>query len=413
MHFINEFINRGYFYQSTDLTRLTQISNSSQIVAYIGFDCTAQSLHVGNLMQIMILRLLQQCGHKSIVVIGGATTKIGDPSEKDKLRRIITNDEIQQNISGIKRSLKKFIKFDETKNDVLLLNNQEWLDSINYINFLRDYGRAFSVNKMLTMNSVKSRLERHTPLSFLEFNYMLLQAYDFYYLNKYYNCNLQIGGSDQWGNITMGVDLVKKLSNNEVFGLTTPLITNSSGEKMGKTVNGAVWLNEDMCSPYNYFQYWRNIEDNDVIRFAKLYGEFSEVELSKLTELFFNNINEAKKQIAYKITLLCHGRDEANKALNTAIQIFEHKKADENLPTFTIKNCNNLKVGIPITELLVTIGLAKTKSEGKRLIQGNGIRINNIKVNNINLVVQLHDFIDQVITVSLGKKCHILVKIAK
>ncbi|KJV57278.1 tyrosine--tRNA ligase [Orientia chuto str. Dubai] len=406
MSFINKFINQGYFYQSTNLITLKQISNRGQLTAYIGFDCTAKSLHVGNLMQIMVLRLLQQYSHRAIIVIGGATTKIGDPSGKDKLRRIITNEEIQQNIVGIKKSLSKFIKFD--KNDILFLNNQEWLDSLNYVNFLRDYGSLFSINKMLTMNSVKSRLERHTTLSFLEFNYMLLQAYDFYYLNKHYNCNLQIGGSDQWGNITMGVDLVKKLSGTEVFGLTTPLITNSSGKKMGKTVDGAIWLNEDMCSPYNYFQYWRNIEDDYVIRFAKLYGEFSALEIAKLKELSLNNINEAKKQVAYKITLLCHGEEEANKALNTAIQIFEHKTLDENLPTFTLTDIN---AGIPITTLLLLIGFAKTKSEGKRLIQGNGIKINNVKVTDTNLIIQSQNFINQVIKVSLGKKHHVVVKI--
>ncbi len=410
MDFITKFETCGYLHQSTNIEHLRKVSKTSKITAYIGFDCTAKSLHVGNLMQIMILRLLQQYGHKPIVIIGGATTKIGDPSGKDEVRKIITDEEIQENINGIKKSLAKFIKFGEGENNVLLLNNQQWLNSLNYIEFLRDYGKFFSVNKMLTMDSVKLRLERNHALSFLELNYMLLQSYDFYYLNKNYNCNLQIGGSDQWGNIIMGTDLIRRLSNNEAFGLTTPLVTTSTGSKMGKTASGAVWLNEDMCLPYDYFQYWRNIDDKDIMKFAKFYGEFHKEELDELKYLCLKNINLAKKKVAYKITLLCHGKEAADIALNTAIQTFEHRKLDKNLPTFTVKK-HNIQVGIPIIELLIIIGLVQTKSEGKRLIRNNGIKINNNKISNEKLIIKQNYFVNELIKISSGKKSHILVKI--
>lgn len=413
MNFIDELISRNYFYQSTDLERLRWIDQNRKIVAYVGFDCTAKSLHIGNLIQIMILRLLQQHNHKPIVVIGGATTKIGDPSGKDEVRKLITDDEIQQNLSGIKRSLEKFIQFGDGEYDAILINNQQWLESLNYISFLRDYGKLISVNRMLTMESVKSRLERNSPLTFLEFNYMLLQAYDFYYLHKNYGCNLQIGGSDQWGNIIMGVEIIKKLlggKDREVFGLTTQLITNPDGKKMGKTVDGAVWLNAEMYSPYKYFQYWRNIADSDVVRFATLYGEFSNVEIGHLMQLTQEDVNAAKKQVAHKITMLCHGKEAADQALYTAIKVFEDGAFDDNLPTFTLTIRSKQDMML-VTELLIKTGLTNTKSEGKRLISSHAIKINNEKVTNSNASISMWQFVGQRLKISSGKKQHVLVKI--
>jgi len=412
MSFINNFKERGYLYQCTDIECLTSLMEKEKIVAYIGFDCTAKSLHVGNLMQVMILRLLQQYGHKPIIIIGGGTTKVGDPTGKDEARKMLSKEDIAENTLGIKKSLSKFIKFGDSSSDALLLDNSEWLDSIKYLDFLRDYGRFFSVNRMLTMDSVKSRLERDQSMSFLEFNYMLLQAFDFYHLSKEFNCLLQCGGSDQWGNIVMGVDFAKKLTGKELYGITTPLLTTSAGVKMGKSLNGAVWLNEDMLSPYDYYQYWRNTEDLDVVRFAKLYAEFNIEEMLEFEEIAKSDINKAKKHLAFTLTRLCHGEDDAKKALDTATRVFEDKEIDQNLPTFFIKS-DRLDLGIPAYELYFEVGLADSKSDARKLIRGKGARINDTVIDDENMTINSKMLLkNQVIKLSSGKKKHLLIKLS-
>lgn len=411
MTFIEEFINKGYFHQCTDLERLTDITKKGKIAAYIGFDCTATSLHIGSLMQIMILRLLQKHGHKPIVIIGGGTSKIGDPTWKDEARKILSKEDIAKNAEGIKKSLSKFIKFGEGESDAIMLDNAEWLDSLNYLDFLRDFGVHFSINRMLTMDSVKLRLEREQHLSFLEFNYMLLQAYDFYYLSQHYNCSLQLGGSDQWGNIVMGADLTRKINGKEVFGMTTPLLTTASGAKMGKTAAGAVWLNEDLLSPYDYYQYWRNVEDADVIRFAKLYSELSAGELAKFTNLAAEDINAAKKQLAYELTRLCHSEEAAKTALETSVKIFEQGQIDENLHTVTLEQ-EVLQTGISACELFHKAGLATSKSEAKKLIRGRGAKINDELIEDENMIINTTFLLDKnVMKLSAGKKRHVLVRV--
>ena len=409
MTFIEEFKNRDYFHQCTNLEVLQEQMKTQKISAYIGFDCTAESLHAGNLMQIMILRLLQKYGHKPIILVGGGTTKIGDPTGKEELRKYLSDEDIAKNMAGIKKSLAKFIKFGEGESDAVMLNNANWLDNIGYIEFLREYGKHFSVNRMLTMDSVKSRLEREQSLTFLEFNYMLLQAFDFYHLNKTYGCLLQLGGSDQWGNIVTGVELIRKISKTEAFGLTTPLLTTSSGSKMGKSVGGALWLNEELLSPYDYYQYWRNVEDNDVIRFAKLYCEFSSEEEQEFNMLAKANINEAKKKLAFKVTELCHGQEKAREALETATKVFEQGVISDNLPSIYVEE-KLLTQGIMCIDLLCQAGIASSKGEGRRLIRGMGVKINDALVTDENLVVTIGDLKDRAVKISSGKKKHILVK---
>ncbi|WP_341789364.1 tyrosine--tRNA ligase [Rickettsia endosymbiont of Polydrusus tereticollis] len=410
MTFIKEFANRGYLHQCTDLVRLTELTAKTKIAAYIGFDCTATSLHIGSLMQIMILRLLQQHGHKPIVIIGGGTSKIGDPTWKDEARKILSKEDIAKNAEGIKKSLSKFIKFGSGESDAIMFDNAEWLDSLNYLDFLRDFGAFFSVNRMLTMDSVKLRLDREQHLSFLEFNYMLLQAYDFYHLSKNYDCVLQLGGSDQWGNIVMGAELIRKLTGKEVFGMTTPLLTTSSGDKMGKSVGGAIWLNEDLLSPYEYYQYWRNCEDADVIRFARLYSELSENALAEFENLAVSDINGAKKQLAYNLTKLCHGEEAAKSALETSVKLFEQGEIDENLPTIIIEQ-EILQLGIPAFELFYKAGLSTSKSESRKLIRGKGGKVNNQTILDENMLINNSFLLDgQIIKLSVGKKKHILVR---
>ncbi len=411
MSFFREFKNRGYFHQCTNEAQLLEFESKDKIIAYLGFDCTASSLHVGNLMQIMILRLLQQNGHKPIVLIGGATTKVGDPTGKDEARKYLSDDEIEQNIKGIKKSLSKFIRFGDGPSDAVMLNNSSWLEKLGYIEFLRDMGKMFSVNRMLTMDSVRLRLEREQSLTFLEFNYMLLQAYDFYHLNKEYNCNLQLGGSDQWGNIVTGVELIRKASAREVIGLTTPLLTTSSGAKMGKSVSGAVWLNEEQLSCYDYFQFWRNTEDDDVARFSRLYCEFSENEQNEFDALAKSNINEAKKKLAYKATMLCHGQEKAENALETAIKVFEKGEVGGDIPVFEI-DIKLLEKGIPCFDLFHQAGLATSKGDARRLIRGGGARINDEQINDENQLVALSDLkSDKMMKLSAGRKKHIIVKV--
>ena len=411
MSCIDKLQKLGYIYQCTNLESLKQKMEKESITFYVGFDCTANSLHVGNLMQIMLVRTLQQYGHRPIILIGGATTKIGDPSGKDETRKYLDDATITQNALGIKKSLSKFIKFGSEKNDAILVNNADWLDDIRYLTFLRDFGKLISVNRMLTMDSVRLRLEREQHLTFLEFNYMLLQSYDFCHLNKNFNCELQLGGRDQWGNIVSSVDLVRRSNDKEVFGLTTPLLTTSSGAKMGKSANGAIWLNEDNLSPYEYFQFWRNVEDADVLRFAKLYCEFDEKEMNNLSNLVENQgINEAKKLLAYRTTELCHGKENATNAIDTAIKIFEEHRIDHNLPTIYIEK-NVITSGVLCYELFVTANLAESHSAAKRLIKGMGARVNDIQVTDKDLKIDDSYLIDGVIKISSGKKKHALVKI--
>ena len=410
MAFFEEFKKRGYFYQCTNELSLEEKLNKQKIVAYIGFDCTAKSLHVGNLMQVMILRLLQQHGHKPIVLIGGATTKIGDPTGKEEARKFLSDSDIADNKAGIKESLSKFIKFGDGPSDAIMLDNSDWLENLGYIEFLRDMGRMFSVNRMLTMDSVRLRLDREQSLTFLEFNYMLLQAYDFYHLNKHYNCQLQLGGSDQWGNIVTGVDLVRKVSGNETFGLTTPLLTTASGMKMGKSVGGAVWLNESELSPYEYYQYWRNTEDADVVKFAKLYCEFNDEEIEEFVALAIDNINEAKKKLAYKVTSLCHGQEKAKNAMETAIKVFEQGTLGDDLPTVSIDS-SRLSSGISCLDLFQEAGLTSSKGESRRLIRGKGAKVNDKQIADENMILDQTHLIDGVIKLSAGKKKHVLVKV--
>jgi len=410
MSFIDEFTSRGYFYQATNLEALKEITEKQKIASYIGFDCTAKTLHVGNLMQIMILRLLQQHGHKPIVLVGGATTKIGDPTGKDEMRKILSEEDLQSNINGIVKALSKFIKFGTGPSDALLVNNNDWLSKIGYIEFLQDCGRFISINKMLTMDSVKTRLERQQPLTFLEFNYMLMQGYDFCYLNKHHNCVLQMGGSDQWGNIISGVELAHKAFGKEVFGMTTPLLTTSSGTKMGKSVGGAIWIDENMLSPYDYFQYWRNTEDADVVRFAKLYTEWDSEELSEFSKLSETNINEAKKKLAHRLTSLCHGPDAADSAIETAKLIFEQGGIGGDIPVYEVSS-EQLSKGISCYELFFNAALAESKSEARKLIRGGGARVNDIKIEDENTLIDSSDISGEGIKLSAGKKKHVLVKV--
>ena len=409
MSFITEFQKRGYFYQATDLEALKSITETKKIAAYIGFDCTAKSLHVGNMMQIMILRLLQQHGHKPIILVGGGTTRIGDPSGKDETRKMLTDEQIEENIQGIVKSLSKFIKFGDGPSDAILLNNNDWLGGLKYIDFLRDYGRLFSVNKMISMESAKARLDREQSLTFLEFNYMLLQAYDFYHLSKQHDCSLQLGGSDQWGNIIMGVDLVHKASGKQVFGLTTPLLTTSSGVKMGKSVSGAIWINEDQLSPYDYFQYWRNIEDADVVRFAWLYAEYDDKEMDAFQMLAKENINEAKKQLAYKLTSMCHGKDAADSAMETARLVFEAGGIGGDIPVYEVSSAA-LEAGVTAYDLFFECGLSDSKSEARKLIRGGGAKVNDEKVVDENMMISKSHIVGEGIKLASGKKRFVLVK---
>ncbi|RTK92121.1 MAG: tyrosine--tRNA ligase [Rickettsiales bacterium] len=409
MTFLEEFKKRGYFHQCTNEEVLEKELRTKKITAYIGFDCTAKSLHVGNLMQIMILRLLQQHGHKPIILVGGATTKIGDPTGKEEARKFLSDEDIFDNMQGIKKSLSKYIKFGDGPSDAIMLNNSDWLEQIGYIEFLRKVGKNFSVNRMLTMDSVKLRLEREQSLTFLEFNYMLLQAYDFYYLNTQHDCSLQLGGSDQWGNIIMGVDLVRKMNSKESFGLTTPLLTTSSGAKMGKSVNGAVWINEEQLSPYDFYQFWRNTEDNDVLKFAKLYCEFEEDKLNHFIATVDSNINEAKKIMAYEITKLCHGTGKADQALETAINVFEKGNIGDDLPVVVL-DLAIIKQGIAACNLIFEAGLTSSKGEARRLIRGGGVKINDNVIQIEDIIIDDSFIIDNLIKISLGKKKHVLVK---
>ena len=405
--FLKEFKERGFFYQCTGEENLSQLLDKEKINAYIGFDCTAESLHVGSLLQIMCLRLLQKHGHRPIVLLGGGTTRIGDPSGKDKTRTILSEEEIEKNIKNIEKILKNFLTNTNPKTKPIFVNNYSWLKNLNYISFLRDIGKHFTINKMLSFDSVKTRLEREQSLSYMEFNYMILQAYDFLELNKKENCMLQIGGSDQWGNIVNGVELIKRYSNKHVYGLTTPLITLASGAKMGKTESGAVWLDKKFLSGYDYWQFWRNIDDRDVLKFLKI---FTDITLEEIETVKDKNINELKILLANKTTAMLHGDEEAKKSEETAKQTFEGRVLGDNLPTIQIMK-KKLDNQLNIIDLIVMSKLENSKSEIRRLIKGNGVKINNQTISDEKMLISITLFKDNLIKLSLGKKKHIKVEL--
>ena len=399
--FLKIMIERGFIHQMTDKEGLDSQCYSGSITGYIGFDCTAPSLHVGSLIQIMMLRWFQKTGNKPIVLMGGGTTKIGDPSGKDTARPVLTSKMINDNKDSIKTIFERFLSFGEEQNDALLIDNSIWLDKLNYISFLRDFGSSFSINKLINLDSVKLRLEREQNLSFLEFNYSLLQAFDFLKLNQEYNCQLQMGGSDQWGNIITGLDLVRKKISRQAFGLTSPLLTTSSGTKMGKSANGAVWLNENQLSNWDFWQYWRNTEDLDVVKFLKLFTELPISEIEKLEKLKGAEINDAKIILANEVTKLCRGEKEAEQVSNAAINTFNKLQNDDALPNKTI-----LEAEISIINALKLLDFVKSNGEARRLIRGNGAKINDAVVNDENFILSNYHFKDNKAKISSGKKKH-------
>jgi tyrosyl-tRNA synthetase len=370
---------RQFVHQHTDRDGLDALAAEGSVTGYIGFDCTAPSLHVGSLVQVMMLRHMQRTGHKPIVLMGGGTTKIGDPSGRDETRKLLTDADIANNMAGIKRVFSKFLKFGDGPTDALMVDNAAWLNDLDYIPFLREYGAHFSVNRMLGFESVKLRLDRQQPLTFLEFNYMVLQAYDFLELSRRQNCVLQLGGSDQWGNIVSGIELARRLDSKSLFGLTSPLITTASGAKMGKTASGAVWLDSDQVSPYDYWQFWRNTDDADVGRFLRLFTDLPVSEIERLEALEGGEVNEAKIILATQATALCHGADGAQVSAATAQTVFLDGKTSDGLPTFPLKK-DNLAEGIPVINLVVESGFASSKGEARKLIRGGGVRINDVSV---------------------------------
>jgi len=408
--FLSEFQKRGYFNQCTDQSNLINIMSSGKIKAYIGFDCTAPSLHVGSLMQIMCLRLLQKYGHQPIVLLGGGTTLIGDPSGKEETRKILDKKEINKNIKSIEVVFKIFLKSKNSKTKPIFVNNYSWLSKLNYINFLREIGKHFTINKMLTFESIKLRLEREQSLSYMEFNYMMLQAYDFYELNKRQKCILQIGGSDQWGNIVNGTDLIKRKEKKLAYGLTTPLLTLSSGAKMGKTEKGAIWLNKKMLSPYDYWQFWRNTDDKDVINFLKL---FTDIDLEQIESLKNSNqdINKLKVLLANETTAMLHGSKAAKDSELTAQKTFGDKSIGKNLPVVKVKK-NSITDGMNVLDLVLLTTLANSKGEIRRMIKNNGLKINNEVVSDETKIIDQNNFDqDNNMKVSHGKKQHVIVKI--
>ncbi len=406
--FLKEFKDRGYFYQCTSEADLSNLLDKEKIKAYIGFDCTAESLHVGSLLQIMCLRLLQKNGHRPIVLLGGGTTRIGDPSGKDKTRKILDENEIEKNIKNIQNILKKFLDNDDPKTSPIYVNNYTWLKDLNYISFLRDIGKHFTINRMLTFDSVKLRLEREQSLSYMEFNYMILQAYDFLELNKKENCVLQIGGSDQWGNIVNGVELIKRYSNNQTYGLTTPLITLATGAKMGKTENGAIWLDEKYLSAYDYWQFWRNVDDRDVIKFLKM---FTDIDISEINALEEKNINELKILLANKATAMLHGEDAAQNSEQAAKEAFSGNSLGSNLPSVKIET-KQLENNINIIDLIILSKAENSKSEIRRLIKGKAIKINDAVVSDEKYIINQELFTENYLKLSIGKKRHIKIELS-
>ena len=408
--FMRVMMERGFIADCTDYQALDEALCEGVVPAYIGFDATAKSLHVGSLIQIMMLRWLQKTGHKPITLMGGGTTKVGDPSFRADERPLLDEAAINDNISGIKQVFAKYIDYSDADNGALMLNNAEWLDGLNYLEFLRDIGRHFSVNRMLSFESVKSRIDREQSLSFLEFNYMILQAYDFLELNRRYGCLLQMGGSDQWGNIVNGIDLTRRVIDNQIFGLTSPLLTTSEGKKMGKSADGAVWLNADMRSPYEFWQFWRNTTDADVGRFLKLYTELPVEECDRLGALEGQEINDAKVILANEVTTLCHGAEAAAAAEATAREVFEKGGVGDDLPTLEL-SAAELGDGISIVQLIVKSGLAKSGKDAKRLIKENGAKLDDETLTDAGLMVDAAK-LAQPIKLSAGKKRHALVKLA-
>jgi tyrosyl-tRNA synthetase len=409
---VRELLERGFIHQATDLEALDEAAASGPITGYIGFDCTADSLHIGHQLSVMLLRRLQQRGHRPIALIGGGTTKIGDPSGKDESRQLLDAATIARNVDGIRRSLDGFLEFGSDAGQALLVNNAEWLDELRYIDFLRDYGRHFTVNRMLTFDSVRLRLDREQPLSFLEFNYMVMQAYDFLELARRYDCRLQAGGSDQWGNIVNGVELARRTDGFALFGLTTPLITTASGAKMGKTAQGAVWLNEDRLPAFDYWQFWRNVADADVGRFLRLFTELPMTEVERLEALEGAELNEAKKILANEATRLCRGADAATSAAEAARTVFEEGEAGHGgLPTLEIGRAE-IEQGLSVVELLRRSGLAASNSEARRLIRGGGARLNGRRIEDEAETVGPGDLEDGESKLSAGRKRHARVRAA-
>jgi tyrosyl-tRNA synthetase len=407
---IRSFSERGYIHQATNIEGLDERAAQQIIPAYIGFDCTADSLHVGSLVQIMMLRALQKAGHKPIVLMGGGTTKVGDPSGKDAARPLLSEHDIEQNKNGIFSVFKKYLTFGDGPTDAVMVDNASWLDDLAYIRFLRDYGPHFSVNRMLGMDSVKLRLEREQPLSFLEFNYAILQAYDFLELRRRYGCLLQMGGSDQWGNIVTGIDLTRRVDGQEIYGLTSPLITTASGAKMGKTADGAIWLNDDRLSAFDFWQFWRNSEDADVTRFLALFTELHMDEVKRLGNLEGAEINEAKIVLADEATTLCHGADAARGARETAQQTFSGAGVSEGLPQEQLSR--DEAAGMGMIAALVKVGFAKSNGEARRLIRGGGARLNDVAITDEDHGLAESDFVDGRAKISAGKKRHALLVIS-
>jgi tyrosyl-tRNA synthetase len=422
--FVRTVLERGYLHQCTDLDGLDALAAEGPITAYVGFDCTAPSLHVGSLVSIMLLRRLQQAGHRPIVLMGGGTTRIGDPSGRDEARKLMTDEEIAANMAGIRQVFRRFLRFRDGPTDAVMVDNAAWLDGLAYIPFLRDYGRHFSVNRMLTFESVRLRLDRQQPLSFLEFNYMVLQAYDFLELARRHGCVLQMGGSDQWGNIVCGVELARRIEARQLFGLTTPLITTASGTKMGKTAAGAVWLSGDMLSPYEYWQFWRNTEDADVGRFLRLFTELPLAEIERLERLEGAELNDAKEILAHEATRLCHGEQAAEEAKRASMSLFPPRVLTPGTGSVEIRGCvpiigpktvevprSELECGLPAFELFRRAGLAASNGEARRLIKGGGARLNDVTIEDETRAVTTADLdADGVIKLSAGKKRHALVR---
>ena len=408
--FLRNVAERGFIHQCTDEPGLDGLlAGGAPVVCYIGFDCTADSLHVGSLVPIMLLRWWQRTGHKPIVLMGGGTTKVGDPSGKDESRQLLDDDKIAANMDGIRRVFSQFLEFGDGPTDAVMMNNADWLDALEYIPFLRDYGRHFSVNRMLGFDSVKLRLDREQPLSFLEFNYMIVQAYDFLEIHRRSGCVLQMGGSDQWGNIVNGIELARRADGAALYGLTSPLITTASGEKMGKTAGGAVWLNADRLRPYEYSQFWRNTADADVARFLGLFTELPMDEIDRLGALEGVEINEAKKILALEATRLCHGEAAATEADETARRTFEQGESAEGLPRFELAR-DTLEAGLPVIDLFVQAGLVASKGEARRLIRGGGGRLNDTAIDNEMRQVTPADLnADGVVKLSAGRKKHVLI----
>ena len=405
--FLKEFKDRGFFYQCTSEAELSNLMDKEKIKAYIGFDCTAESLHVGSLLQIMCLRLLQKNGHRPIVLLGGGTTRIGDPSGKDKTRKILSEDEIEKNIQNIQNILKKFLDNNNPDTNPIFVNNFTWLKNLNYISFLRDIGKHFTINRMLTFDSVKTRLEREQSLSYMEFNYMILQAYDFLELNKNEDCTLQIGGSDQWGNIVNGVELIKRYSNKQSYGLTTPLITLATGTKMGKSENGAIWLDEKLLSAYEYWQFWRNTDDRDVVKFLKI---FTDLENDRIEKEKSRDINELKVLLANETTAMLHGKKAAQNAELAAKEAFSGNSLGSNLPSIKIQ-VKDLDKQIDIVSLVILSKLETSKSEIRRLIKGKAIKINEKTISDEKFIIKNELFNDNYLKLSIGKKRHIKIEI--